>query len=173
MMFGMTIILFRISSSTVFSSAESSSMRAPSLATSSRMRSASSRLDGSFLAMPISLPISLEILLRFARSASTSCLISRFLLSSSMTSSTRTSFLSWNFFLMFSLTSSGFSRTNFISSIFLFSFIYFYDYAAPHSQALCALLMQAVRDVSRETIYSSPNLAAACRAFISSLLSMM
>src|SRR5699024_5461048 len=35
----------------------------------------------------------------------------------SMTSSTSGSFSSWNFFFMFSFTSSGFSRTNLISSI--------------------------------------------------------
>ena len=40
-----------------------------------------------------------------------------FFSSSSMTSSARGSFASWNFFLMFSLTASGFSRTNLMSSM--------------------------------------------------------
>ena len=47
--------------------------------------------------------------------------------SRAITSSTRGSLESWNFFLMFSFTSSGFSLKNLMSSIFYTSFIlYFY-----------------------------------------------
>ena len=53
----------------------------------------------------------------FLTHGSTSPLISRFLLSSSITSSTSGSFSSWNFFLMFSFTTSGFCLKNLISNI--------------------------------------------------------
>ena len=110
--FGISIILFRSSASTCFSSSERAVIRSPSSATSAFTASASS-----FLPCAISAPICLEILFLLARRSSTSPLISRFLLSSSMTSSTIGSFASWNLFRMFCLTTSGFSLTNLMSNM--------------------------------------------------------
>ena len=61
--------------------------------------------------------ICLEILFFSARSASTSPLISLFFWSSSITSSTKGNFSSWNLFLMFCFTTSGLFLTNLISNI--------------------------------------------------------
>ena len=52
----------------------------------------------------ISAPICLDSLLRFARRSLASPMAARYSASSAMTSSTRGSLASWNFFLMFSLT---------------------------------------------------------------------
>ena len=112
MIFGITIIFFRSSSSTSFSLAESSSIRAPDAATCFFTSSASSRLP-----CPISAPICLEILFLSALSASTSCLISLFSLSRAITLSTSSSLLSWNLLRMFCFTISGFSLTNLMSNI--------------------------------------------------------
>ena len=111
-MFGITIISFRSSSSTSFSLLESSSIRSPDTATCFLTSSASSLLP-----WPIRAPICLEILFLSSRSASTSCLISRFSLSSSRTLSTSSSLLSWNLFRMFCFTTSGFSLTNLMSNM--------------------------------------------------------
>jgi len=112
-MFGITIIFLRSSSSTSFSLAESSSIRAPDAATCFLTSSASSRFP-----CAISAPICLEVLFLSALRASTSCLISLFSLSSSITLSTSSSLLSWNLFLIFCLTISGFSLTNLMSNMF-------------------------------------------------------
>ena len=71
----------------------------------------------SFLPCFIKLPISELNELRLERSSSPFNLDSLFLESSSITSSTKVSLWSWNFFLMFSLTTSGFSLKNLISII--------------------------------------------------------
>ena len=70
-----------------------------------------------FFSWPNSGPLALLSLLRAAFRLSTSFRHSRYFASFSMTSSTRGSLASWNFFLMFSLTASGLSRTNLISSM--------------------------------------------------------
>ena len=60
----------------------------------------------------------MEILLRSARRASPFPLASLTSLSYWISSSSKGSFSSWNFFLIFSFTSSGFSRINLMSIIF-------------------------------------------------------
>ena len=112
--FGITIILFLISSAVLFSSAVSSSILSFPAATFALISSASS-----FLPSFISPPIFFDKLFFSARSDSTSFLILRFWSSNSITSSTNGSFLSWNLFLIFCLTISGFSLTNLISNIFI------------------------------------------------------
>src|SRR5699024_1266377 len=79
--------------------------------------SASASLEGSFLDWPMRMPTCLDRLFRAERSSWASAMTARFSLSSSSTSSTRGSFWSWNFFLMFSFTRSGFSRISLMSSI--------------------------------------------------------
>ena len=74
-------------------------------------------MASSFLPWDISLPISLLMVLRCWRSWSPRPLEARNCSSSSNTSSTRDSFSSWNFFLMFSFTSSGLERISLISSM--------------------------------------------------------
>ena len=112
MIFGMVIISFFSFSSTSFSSIESASTRSAFSAICRFSSSASS-----FFPWAIRPPICLEILFFSARSVSTSCLIALFLASSSNTSSTSGSFSSWNLFLIFCFTISGFVLTNFISNI--------------------------------------------------------
>ena len=144
-MFGITIIFLRSSSSTSFSLADSSSIRAPEAATCFLTSSASSRFP-----CPISAPICLEVLFLSALSASTSCLISLFSLSSSITLSTSSSLLSWNLFLMFCFTISGFSLTNLMSNIISppdsFSVFIFY--------IILILLLFICADISKSEIDS-------------------
>ena len=111
--FGIVIMISLIFSSTTFSLSLNSSIRSADAVTCFFTSSASS-----FLPCPIKAPICLDNLLRSARSAWTSCLISRFSLSSSITSSTKGNLRSWNLFLMFCFTTSGFSLKNLISNIF-------------------------------------------------------
>ena len=121
--FGMTIMFFRSSSSTSFSLVESSSILAPEAATCFFTSSASS-----FFPCPIKAPICFEILFLSARKASTSCLISLFSLSSSSTLSTSSSLLSWNLLRIFCFTISGFSLTNLISNILSSCYLFFFSY---------------------------------------------
>ena len=112
MMLGMTSIRFRISF-VISSSWRSISSSSPAMAWTRFFTSWAS----SFFPWPMSLPISLLIWLRCCRSSSPRALEARNFSSKARTSSTKGSFSSWNFFLMFSFTSSGLERTNFISSI--------------------------------------------------------
>ncbi len=112
-MLGITIMIFVIFSCNWFSRTSSSASLLAPAATSAFLASASSLLP-----CPIKAPISLDILFLAARRSSPSCLAFLFSRSSAITSSTRVSFSSWNFFLIFSFTSSGFSRRNFMSIIF-------------------------------------------------------
>ena len=112
MMFGITIIRFLTSSAKVFSSSSSLVISSAIALTSALIFSASS-----FWPFAIRPPISLDFLLRCARSSSQRVLAARYFASNSMTSSTIGIFSSWNFFLMFSFTASGLVRTNLISSI--------------------------------------------------------
>ena len=89
MIFGIVIMIFLIFSSTSFSSSERESILPAYSPTFLFSSSASSNFFCAIIA-----PICLEDLFLSARSASTSCLISLFLLSSSMTSSTSGSFSS-------------------------------------------------------------------------------
>ncbi len=113
MILGIVIIMTLIRSSTSFSRTVRLSTRSASAAICAFIFSASS-----FSPFAIKPPICLESLLRSARRASTSCLMERFSLSSSRTSSTSGSLLSWNFLRIFSFTISGFSLTNLMSSMF-------------------------------------------------------
>ena len=128
-MFGIIIMIFLIFSSTSFSSAESASILSAFSATFCLRTAASS-----FFPCAISAPISFEILFFSALNASTSCLISRFFLSSSKTSSTKGSFSSWNLFLIFCFTASGLFLTNLISNIVsfpLFLSIFYLNHMLP------------------------------------------
>ena len=111
-MLGMVIMITLMRSSTSFSLAERVSTRSASAPICAFTFSASS-----FSPFAISAPICLESLFLCALSASTSCLMVLFSLSSTRTSSTRGSFASWNFLRMFSFTISGFSLTNLMSNI--------------------------------------------------------
>ena len=75
----------------------------------------------------ISMPIWLLKVFLLARKVSASCFKARFCLSSSSTSSTSGSFSSWNFFLIFSLTSSLFVLIKFMSIIFFSPFLLKYS----------------------------------------------
>ena len=119
--FGITIIIFLTFSCNSFSLAESSSRRAALLFTSAFLASASS-----FLPCAIKAPISFEIFFLDALSSSASCCVLRASASSAITSSTRGSLSSWNLFLIFCLTTSGFSLRNLISNIC--SLLYLYTY---------------------------------------------
>ena len=107
------------SASSSFSCFSSSARRSACSFTWALTASASWSLEGSFLDWPMSMPICLERVLRLERSWSASAMAARRLASRSMTSSTRGSLLSWNFFWMFSLTASGFSRMKRISSMMI------------------------------------------------------
>ena len=71
----------------------------------------------SFFPCAIKAPICLDSLFFSARRLSASCFTLRLSASNSITSSTRGSLLSWNLFLIFSFTTSGFSLKNLISNI--------------------------------------------------------
>ena len=109
-------MIFWIFSPSSVSCCSSSARRADASVTCFLICSASS-----FRPFAIRPPICLEILLRFARRASASCLTLRFSASSSITSSTSANLRSWNLLRMFCLTISGFSLTNFKSNIFVSS----------------------------------------------------
>ena len=114
MIFGITYILFLISSFNSASLFSRVSISSPISFTLAFTCSASS-----FFPSRINKPISLDILLRSARKASPFAFTALTSLSNSATSSTIGSFSSWNFFLIFSFTSSGFSRINLMSIIFI------------------------------------------------------
>ena len=114
---GMTIMIFLISSASVPSFSSSSARRAAFFLTCSFKAFASSSLDGSFFACPISIPTCLDSVFLDARSSLASVIAALFSASSRTTSSTSGSLSSWNFLRIFSFTSSGFSLTNLISSI--------------------------------------------------------
>ena len=71
----------------------------------------------SFLPCAISAPICLESLFLLALNSSASVCAALACASSSITSSTKGNFLSWNLFFIFCFTMSGFSLTNFKSNI--------------------------------------------------------
>ena len=78
----------------------------------------------SFFPWPISMPICLDNLLRLALKSSASFCVALASVSSEITSSTSGSLLSWNLFLMFCFTMSGFSLTNLKSNmVFLLDFL--------------------------------------------------
>ena len=119
MMLGMVIMIFMIFSDSSPSFASSSARRVELALTWALTESASS-----FLPCAISFPISLDSLFRLARRSSASFWVTRFSASNAITSSTSDSLLSWNLFLMFCLTMSGFSLTNFKSNmVFLLGFL--------------------------------------------------
>ena len=124
MIFGIVIIFFLIFSRSSFSFSSNSARRAALAATSAFFASASS-----FLPCPIKAPISLDILFLLARISSASCCAFLTSASNSITSSTRGSLLSWNFFLIFSLTTSGFSLKNLMSIIMCLQFIILFVYS--------------------------------------------
>ena len=121
-MLGMVIMIFRILACSSSSCASSSESLFASALTCSFIAMASS-----FLPWPISLPISLEILFLLARRSSASFCAVLLCASSSITSSTSGSFSSWNFFRIFSFTTSGFSLKNFKSIIFSKLLFLFYN----------------------------------------------
>ena len=112
MMFGI-IIISSFTLALYSRSSSSSSARRAALAVTCSL----TLLASSFLPSFMRAPISFDSLLRDARRSSASCWVARAFLSYSITSSTNGSLCSWNFFLMFSLTTSGFSRKNLISII--------------------------------------------------------
>ena len=112
-MFGIVIIISFTLAFNSLSFASSSFKRSASALTFAFTSSASS-----FLPCAINSPICFESLLRFALNSSASVWVALACSSSSITSSTSGSFLSWNLFLIFCFTISGFSLTNFKSNIF-------------------------------------------------------
>ena len=112
MRLGITSIRLRISA-VISASLRSISSSSPAMACTCFFTSWAS----SFLPWLISLPISLLMVLRCWRSSSPRPLEARNWASSSKTSSTKGSFSSWNFFLMFSFTSSGLERISLMSSM--------------------------------------------------------
>ena len=113
-MLGIVIIILLIFSDNSDSLASNSFNLSASALTCFLTSSASS-----FFPWPINAPICFESLFLLALSSSASAWVARAWASSSITSSTNGSFLSWNLFLIFCLTISGFSLTNFKSNISL------------------------------------------------------
>src|SRR5699024_10977049 len=77
-----------------------------------------------FFSWPNRGPLALLSLLRWAFRFSASWRHLRYWASRSMTSSTRGILASWNFLWMFSLTASGFSRTNLMSSMMISPYVF-------------------------------------------------
>ena len=111
-MFGICIMM-RLTSSRTTDSFSSISFNSSAIEATCCLTASASSLFPSF----ISPPICLLIALRCARRSSTRCFMLRSSLSLTMTSSTSGSLWSWNFLRMFSLTASGCSLKNLISSI--------------------------------------------------------
>ncbi len=109
----MTIIIFV----TFSSSSDCLASRAASFSASA-CTSAFTFSASSFLPSFIRAPICLDSAFLAAFRSSASRWDSRLSLSRAITSSTRGSLSSWNFFLMFSFTASGFSLKNLMSSMF-------------------------------------------------------
>ena len=124
MIFGITIIIFVIFSLIFFSFSSSSRRSLAPAATSAFFASASSLFP-----CAIKAPISFEILFLFALKSSASFCVLRPSASSPITSSTSSNLLSWNFFLIFSFTASGFSLKNLMSIMensSLLTLLYYY-----------------------------------------------
>ena len=116
--FGITIIIF-FNSSESFVSSLSNSFSARLMSCTCFLVSFASSTFFSRINLPIS-PLSKFL---FARNSSPFCFTSLIFTSSSIAWSTRGTLRSWNFFLIFSFTSSGLFLKNLISNIFFSFFV--------------------------------------------------